>query len=133
MGKKKIKLISGIVAAALTCSVAFGGCSLISTDTAKDMKRTIAEVDISKTEAFKTEFGDNRQDRGYKKRAYNILCKRRLFLHAAIRLDGRTDLYSACGRTCGERCAYAVRHNVSFAAEGGGGPVRFGKIPLAQR
>ncbi len=59
MGKKKIKLISGIVAAALTCSVAFGGCSLISTDTAKDMKRTIAEVDISKTEAFKTEFGDN--------------------------------------------------------------------------
>lgn len=59
MGKKKIKLISGIVAAALTCSVAFGGCSLISTDSAKDMKRTVAEVDISKTEAFNEEFKEN--------------------------------------------------------------------------
>ncbi len=59
MGKKKIKLISGIVAAALTCSVAFGGCSLISTDNEKDMSRTVAEVDISKTEAFENEFKDN--------------------------------------------------------------------------
>lgn len=56
MGKKKIKLISGIVAAALTCSVAFGGCSLITTNNTKDMLRTVAEVDISRTEAFKTEF-----------------------------------------------------------------------------
>lgn len=59
MGKKKIKLISGIVAAALACSVGFGGCSLISTDNAKDMKRTVAEVDISKTEAFRSEFKEN--------------------------------------------------------------------------
>ena len=42
MGKKKIKLISGIVAAALTCSVAFGGCSLISTDNEKDMSSNVA-------------------------------------------------------------------------------------------
>lgn len=58
MGKKKIKLISGILALALSAGALFSGCSLIRTNSAKDMKRTVAEIDISKTEAFQKEFKD---------------------------------------------------------------------------
>ncbi len=58
MGKKKIKLISGILALAMSAGALFSGCSLIRTNSAKDMKRTVAEIDISKTEAFQKEFKD---------------------------------------------------------------------------
>ncbi len=47
---KSKKLVCGAMAAAITLSVAFSGCSLISTLNDEDMRQTIATVDISGSE-----------------------------------------------------------------------------------
>lgn len=52
---KSKKLICGALAATLTMSVAFTGCSLLSTLNEEDMKQVIATVDISQSENLKKE------------------------------------------------------------------------------
>lgn len=52
---KSKKLICGALAATLTLSVAFSGCSLLSTLNEEDMKQTIATVDISKSSSLAQE------------------------------------------------------------------------------
>lgn len=51
---KKI-IISGTVAAAITASATLGGCSLISTDSFKDLEQIIATVNVSKADNFDAE------------------------------------------------------------------------------
>lgn len=55
--KSRKKLLCLAVAASLVMGVAFAGCT--TTDNEADAKRTIAVVNISKTEAFEKEFGED--------------------------------------------------------------------------
>lgn len=55
--KKSTKntIICGAVATAITMSATFSGCSLVSTDSFKDMEQVIATVNVSSAENFDTE------------------------------------------------------------------------------
>ena len=55
---KKKSIVCGVIASSIAVAATFGGCSLVSTNTAADMNRTIATVDISKAAKFNDEFGD---------------------------------------------------------------------------
>ncbi|MDE7168459.1 MAG: hypothetical protein K2O28_06410 [Clostridia bacterium] len=55
---KKKSIVCGVLASSIVIAATFGGCSLVSTNTAADMNQTIATVDISKAAKFNAEFGD---------------------------------------------------------------------------
>ncbi len=55
---KKKSIVCGVIASSIVIAATFGGCSLVSTNTAADMNRKIATVDISKAAKFNAEFGD---------------------------------------------------------------------------
>ena len=55
---KKKSIVCGVLASSIAVAATFGGCSLVSTNTAADMNQTIATVNISKAANFNDEFGD---------------------------------------------------------------------------
>ncbi|MCD8041340.1 MAG: hypothetical protein LUF82_07475 [Clostridia bacterium] len=50
--RRRTKILSLLAAAAVTCTAAFSGCSLVTTITQADMEQVIATVDITKSEDF---------------------------------------------------------------------------------
>ncbi len=55
---KKKSIVCGVIATTVAVAATFGGCSLVSTNTAADMNQTIAVVDISKAAALDKQFED---------------------------------------------------------------------------
>ena len=53
---KKKTIICGVLASTIAVAATFGGCSLVSTNTAADMSQTVATVDISKADTLDKEF-----------------------------------------------------------------------------
>jgi len=53
---KKKSIVCGVLASTVAIAATFGGCQLVSTNTAADMNQVIAEVDISKAAALDKEF-----------------------------------------------------------------------------
>lgn len=55
---KKKSIVCGILASSVALAAAFGGCSLVSTNTAADMNQVVAKVNIAKSGALDEEFKD---------------------------------------------------------------------------
>ncbi|MDE7214750.1 MAG: hypothetical protein K2N68_02800, partial [Clostridia bacterium] len=53
---KKKTIVSAILASSLTLAATLGGCSLVTKNVNADLKQEIAEINITKTEAFDKEF-----------------------------------------------------------------------------
>lgn len=53
---KKKTIVCGVLASTIAIAATFGGCSLVSTNTAADMNQTVATVDISKADTLDKEF-----------------------------------------------------------------------------
>ena len=85
---KKKTIICGVLASTIAVAATFGGCSLVSTNTAADMSQTVATVDISKADTLDKEFEAYKAAVGktdIKKRACRILYKLRIFLRSKLR------------------------------------------------